>query len=98
MTCSRKITAITALSVFAVFTITASTGFSSGHQQSEVLRVDAPAVDWLITGANKGSLKLKNLPASAVDKGECPLSFHHDMMKKKAKELQGEELQPFPGD
>jgi hypothetical protein len=76
---------------------------ASGHRYNETLLTSAPTVDWLITGANKGSPNSRKLPPGASEKGAfnkgaCPLCFHRELIRKQLENTNDEAVQPFPED
>ncbi len=90
------------LSVLAIALVCATGAMASSHTSaisiSEKLRLQNPGIDPIITGTNNGSLKLENLPAATIDKGDCPLCYHRELMKKNLGNGPAGNSQPFPSE
>ena len=86
------------MSVFVAAVLSCSTVLASSHSNDGHARTQKTGIDMVITGANKGSLKLENLPPETLNKDDCPLCYHRDLMKQNRTRGIGENSQPFPGE
>lgn len=86
------------VSVFVAAVLSCSTVLASSHTSNSQARAQNPGIDMVITGANKGSLKLENLPPETLNKDDCPLCYHREIMKQNKTRGIGENSQPFPGE
>ena len=93
---SRRSKMILATAILLTTAFASSNILASNHLNHNKMRSGQPGIDPIITGANEGSLKLDNLPAGSLDRGDCPLCFHRDLLKKRSSDNTGEAMQPFP--
>lgn len=83
--------------IYVVVSLVSTAAMAASHIDTHGLRGQNPGVDTFITGANNGSLKLKNLAPGSIDKGDCPLCYHRELLKKNKNSHPKGNQQPYPG-
>ena len=92
------IKAARAASIAAVAVLGITAALASDYGDKKKTAANAPELDMVITGSNKGSHQRDDLSATSINKGDCPLCYHRELLKKSKDGELGENSQLFPGD
>lgn len=88
------VTSVIAVATISAITFNVSDSQASSHKSSASVHPTNPAIDMIVTGSNKSSIKVKNPSAG---KNECGLCFHRDTIKKRDDSNTQKPAQAYPG-
>jgi hypothetical protein len=88
------VTSVFAAVTMASITFNVSDSQASNHKSSDRTHPTNPAIDMIVTGSNKSSVKVNN---PTVGKDECGLCYHRDTIKKLDDSNAQKPAQAYPG-
>ncbi len=88
------VTSVFAAVTMAAITFNASDSQASNHKSSDRAHPTNSAIDMIVTGSNKSSVKVNN---PSVGKNECGLCYHRDVIKKRENSNSQKPAQAYPG-
>ena len=87
-------TSAIAATIVAAITFNVSDSQASSHKSSVRAHPTNPAIDMIVTGSNKNSVKVDN---PVIDKDECGLCYHRDIINKRDDSNAQKPAQAYPG-
>ena len=88
------VTSVIAVATIITIVFDGSNAHASNHRSSDRAHPTNPAIDMIVTGSNKSSVKVNNPSAG---KNECGLCYHRDIIKKGDDNNLQKPAQAYPG-